>query len=162
MTSMLPPINQPAFIGCPRRSTSAGSEVAVASASFVASELFNPMMTSAEVSRIKPNKTATTHFQFRPNQELRAMLPAMPARLAHSAEHRSSPRGQQTVNGGVLNRFGGNDRAQRVPWGKPWDRQPISGKLRRKFGVSPGFAAYFGTPPPKTVKHPRLRDTTDT
>jgi hypothetical protein len=24
-----------------------------------------------------------------------------------------------------------------IPWGKPWDRQPISGKLRRKFGVSP-------------------------
>jgi hypothetical protein len=107
------------------------------------------------VSRIKPNKTATTHFQFRPNQELRAMFPAMPARLAHSAEHRSSPRGQQTVNGGVLNRFGRNDRAQRVPWGKPWDRQPISGKLRRKFGVSPvspGFAAYRPASP-KTVKH---------
>ena len=32
---------------------------------------------------------------------------------------------------------------ERVPRGKPWDRQPISGKLRRKFGVSPGFAAYF-------------------
>src|ERR1017187_3285777 len=26
--------------------------------------------------------------------------------------------------------------------GKPWDRQPVSGKLRRKLGVSPGFAAY--------------------
>src|ERR1017187_4159695 len=24
--------------------------------------------------------------------------------------------------------------------GKPWDRQPVSGKLRRKLGVSPGFA----------------------
>src|SRR5450759_4500538 len=31
---------------------------------------------------------------------------------------------------------------KRIPRGKPWDRQPISGKLRRKFGVSPGFAAY--------------------
>src|ERR1017187_3477255 len=27
------------------------------------------------------------------------------------------------------------------PVGKPWDRQPVSGKLRRKLGVSPGFAA---------------------
>src|ERR1019366_6788303 len=25
------------------------------------------------------------------------------------------------------------------PAGKPWDRQPVSGKLRRKLGVSPGF-----------------------
>src|ERR1035438_7863238 len=25
--------------------------------------------------------------------------------------------------------------------GKPWDRQPVSGKLRRELGVSPGFAA---------------------
>src|ERR1035441_6554406 len=29
---------------------------------------------------------------------------------------------------------------ERLPWGKPWDRQPVSGKLRRKLGVSPGFA----------------------
>ena len=28
-----------------------------------------------------------------------------------------------------------------IPRGKPWDRQPVSGKLRRKPGVSPGFAA---------------------
>ena len=27
--------------------------------------------------------------------------------------------------------------------GKPWDRQPVSGKLRRKLGVSPGFATYI-------------------
>ena len=33
-------------------------------------------------------------------------------------------------------------RRVRFPWGKPWDRQPVSGKLRRKLGVSPGFAAY--------------------
>ena len=25
------------------------------------------------------------------------------------------------------------------PWGKPWDRQPISGKPRLKLAVSPGF-----------------------
>ena len=37
-----------------------------------------------------------------------------------------------------------NTKTRSVPWGKPWDRQPISGKLRRKFGVSPGFAAYRG------------------
>src|SRR5450759_6025495 len=41
----------------------------------------------------------------------------------------------------VLNRFGDTTNVERVPWGKPWDRQPISGKLRRKFGVRPGFAA---------------------
>src|ERR1035438_9466817 len=32
-------------------------------------------------------------------------------------------------------------RREHIPWGKPWDRQPVSGKLRRKLGVSPGFAA---------------------
>src|ERR1035438_3509062 len=39
---------------------------------------------------------------------------------------------------------------ERVPWGKPWDRQPVSGKLRRKLGVSPGFAAY----PPERLATP--------
>ena len=53
---------------------------------------------------------------------------------------------------GVLNRFGGTTNGQHVPWGKPWDRQPVSGKVRRKLGVSPGFAAHFGASPPKTVK----------
>src|ERR1017187_2336356 len=44
----------------------------------------------------------------------------------------------------AVERKGGRDNswAQRFPWGKPWDRQPVSGKLRRKLGVSPGFAAY--------------------
>src|ERR1035441_10112762 len=32
---------------------------------------------------------------------------------------------------------------QHIPRGKPWDRQPVSGKLRRKLGVSPGFAAHL-------------------
>src|ERR1039457_6575822 len=36
-------------------------------------------------------------------------------------------------------------------WGKPWNRQPVSGKPRRKLGVSPGFAAHFGAPPPKRL-----------
>jgi hypothetical protein len=31
-------------------------------------------------------------------------------------------------------------RRERIPAGKPWDRQPVSGKLRPKLGVSPGFA----------------------
>src|ERR1039457_3260745 len=44
-----------------------------------------------------------------------------------------------------------------VSGGQPWDRQPVSGKLRRKPGVSPGFATYRGPPPPKPVKHPRGR-----
>src|ERR1039458_8260998 len=43
---------------------------------------------------------------------------------------------------GVLNRFGGTTNGQHIPRGKPWDRQPVSGKLRRKLGVSPGFAAH--------------------
>jgi hypothetical protein len=41
----------------------------------------------------------------------------------------------------ALNRIGGPTNARVYTRGKPWDRQPISGKLRRKFGVSPGFAA---------------------
>src|SRR5450759_3218965 len=33
----------------------------------------------------------------------------------------------------VLNRFGDTTNGEGIPWGKPWDRQRISGKLRRKF-----------------------------
>src|SRR5450631_4371256 len=36
----------------------------------------------------------------------------------------------------VLNRFGGQYQRAACSVGKPWGRQPISGKLRRKFGVS--------------------------
>src|ERR1019366_6133708 len=43
----------------------------------------------------------------------------------------------------VLSRFGGTTNGQHIPRGKPWDRQPVSGKLRRKLGVSPGVAAHF-------------------
>src|ERR1019366_9131147 len=38
--------------------------------------------------------------------------------------------------------------------GKPWDRQPVSGKLRRKPGVSPGLAPYPGPPPRKRLSTP--------
>src|ERR1019366_722581 len=48
----------------------------------------------------------------------------------------------------VLHRFGGTTNGQHIPRGKPWDRQPVSSKLRRKLGVSPGVAAHFGAPPP--------------
>src|ERR1017187_6580525 len=51
----------------------------------------------------------------------------------------------------VLNGFGGTRPGEAFPQGKPWDRQPVSGKLRRKLGVSPGLAAYRGTPPPKPL-----------
>jgi hypothetical protein len=62
-----------------------------------------------------------------------------------------------TTDDGVLTQFGSRGKTEAlvlgdttngepVPRGKPWDRQPISGKLRRKFGVCPGFAAYFGPP----------------
>ena len=52
---------------------------------------------------------------------------------------------------GCLTVLGGHGQAKAFPWGKPWDRQPVSGKLRRKLGVSPGFAAYRGPPPPKQL-----------
>src|SRR5450759_5378132 len=54
---------------------------------------------------------------------------------------------------GCLTVLGETRNGELIPWGKPWYRQPISGKLRRKFGVSPGFAAHFGHDP-KTVKYP--------
>jgi hypothetical protein len=68
-------------------------------------------------------------------------------------ELRSRAAGQ----GGAQASWGYDERGV-YPAGKPWDRQPISGKLRRKFGVCPGFAAYFG-PLLKTVKHRRRFDT---
>src|ERR1017187_7826170 len=60
--------------------------------------------------------------------------------------------------GGMLPRTGcltvlGAQRAA-YPSGKPWDRQPVFGKLRRKLGVSPGFAAHFGALPTKRLGTP--------
>jgi hypothetical protein len=43
-------------------------------------------------------------------------------------------------------RFGDTTWAKCFPLGKPWDRQPVSGKLRRKLGVSPGFATSQASP----------------
>src|ERR1017187_2988162 len=40
---------------------------------------------------------------------------------------------------------------QHIPRGKPWDRQPVSGKLRRKLGVSPGLAAHSAHLPQKRL-----------
>jgi hypothetical protein len=48
----------------------------------------------------------------------------------------------------VLNRIGEPMNGERIPRGKPWDRQPISGKLRRKFAVSPGVC---GVSPPNSA-----------
>src|ERR1022692_633748 len=39
----------------------------------------------------------------------------------------------------VLNRFGDTTNGQPVPLGKPWDRQPNSGKQRRKLVSVPGL-----------------------
>src|ERR1035441_9625473 len=55
---------------------------------------------------------------------------------------------------GVLNRFGGTTNGQHIARGKPWDRQPVSGKLRRNLGVSPGFAAHLWPAPPKRLSTP--------
>ena len=61
------------------------------------------------------------------------------------AKHRVPP--PCGLASGCLTVLGGHVLAKRFPWGKPWDRQPVSGKLRRKLGVSPGFAAYRGHHP---------------
>src|ERR1039457_2778189 len=46
----------------------------------------------------------------------------------------------------------GDTATRRVSRGATFgDSQPVSGKLRRKLGVSPGFAAYSGPPPPKPL-----------
>src|ERR1035441_10744224 len=54
----------------------------------------------------------------------------------------------------VLEPFWGHNERAAYPAGKSWDRQPVSGKLRRKLGVSPGFAGHFGAPPPKRLGAP--------
>src|ERR1035438_7187033 len=58
---------------------------------------------------------------------------------------------------GCLTVSGGTTNGQHIPRGKPWDRQPVSGKLRRKLGVSPGFAAHFCPAPPKRFGTPWRR-----
>jgi len=40
---------------------------------------------------------------------------------------------------GCLTVLGGTTNGERIPRGKPWDRQRISGKLRRKFMSVPGL-----------------------
>src|ERR1035438_9593507 len=50
----------------------------------------------------------------------------------------------------VRNGIGGQRTREHIPRGNPWDRQPFSGKLRRKLGVSPGFATYRG---PASAEH---------
>src|ERR1035438_302461 len=60
----------------------------------------------------------------------------------------------EPLNPGSLTVLGETGQTWRFPWGKPWDRQPVSGKVRRKLGVSPGFAAYRGPPPPKRPSAP--------
>src|ERR1019366_10718984 len=54
---------------------------------------------------------------------------------------------------GCLTVWGHNERTA-YPAGKPWDRQPVSGKLLRKLGVSPGFATYRGQLSPKRLSTP--------
>jgi hypothetical protein len=58
-------------------------------------------------------------------------------------------------SGECLTALGRHGQVQRFPWDKPWDRQPVSGKLRRKLGVSPGFCDASRPTSPKTVKHPQ-------
>src|ERR1019366_4300054 len=58
---------------------------------------------------------------------------------------------QLRFTAGCLTVLGARRTRERIPRGKPWDRQPISGKLRRKFGVSPGFAAYRHPTPPRRL-----------
>src|ERR1039458_3193405 len=52
---------------------------------------------------------------------------------------------------GALNRFGDTTNAQPVPLGKPWDRQPNSGKLRRKLVSVPGLRRISGQLSPKRL-----------
>src|ERR1017187_6580761 len=58
----------------------------------------------------------------------------------------------------VLNRFGETTNGQPVPLGKPWDRQPNSGKLRRKLVSVPGLRRISGQLSPKRLGTP-LRPT---
>src|ERR1035441_8958256 len=54
----------------------------------------------------------------------------------------------------VLNRFGDTTNGQPVPLGKPWDRQPNSGKLRRKLVSVPGLRRPRGQLSPKRLSTP--------
>jgi hypothetical protein len=58
-----------------------------------------------------------------------------------------------TAPQGVLNRFGDTTNGEPIPRGKPWDREPISGKRRRKFGVSPRQSRVCGVFRPTSPKN---------
>ena len=51
----------------------------------------------------------------------------------------------------MLNRFGETTNGQPVPLGKPWDRQPNSGKLRRKLVSVPSLRRISGQLSPKRL-----------
>src|ERR1017187_4997461 len=57
----------------------------------------------------------------------------------------------------VLNRFGETTNGQPVPLGKPWDRQPNFGKLRRKLVSVPGLRRISGQLSPKRLSTPSER-----
>src|ERR1017187_10903262 len=57
----------------------------------------------------------------------------------------------------VLNRFGETTNGQPVPLGKPWDRQPNFGKLRRKLVSVPGLRRISGQLCPKRLSTPKPR-----
>src|ERR1017187_2111805 len=54
----------------------------------------------------------------------------------------------------VLHRFGETTNGQPVPLGKPWDRQPNSGKLRRKLVSVSGLRRISGQLSPKRLSTP--------
>src|ERR1035441_10265823 len=61
---------------------------------------------------------------------------------------------RRNTSGGVLNRFGDTTNGRPVPLGKPWDRQPNSGKLRRKLVSVPGLRRISGERAPKRLSTP--------
>ena len=53
--------------------------------------------------------------------------------------------------GGCLTVLGDRQARNVCAWGKPWDRQPISGKLRRKSVSVPGLRRIAARLPPKRL-----------
>src|SRR5450759_1493355 len=86
-----------------------------------------------------PTKPAVNNYfervQIRGSATMPLDLPGKRCLLRHIPH----PVDRQNPGRGCLTVLGETTNGELIPWGKPWDRQRISGKLRRKFMSVPGL-----------------------
>src|ERR1019366_4005939 len=121
---------------------------ALPAASTIVAIIFFLLLRTVDREREEPNRYAQRQNGERGEEQddmIKAMLECSSgASLLQCTRGRAGtelgdgPRRPTDGGSGVLHRFGDTTSARAYTLGKPWDRQPVSGKRRRKLGVSPG------------------------